>query len=192
MSNSQPQQPPHPHHPSPAGPMRIISPIALQTGIVVGSLVYSTITSTGIFAALATDQSVRFVGMGLAAGVGMTSQAVVGGLYGVAAGAAASAVATHTVQTATASASIAARNQVEMGFKLGGVATAATAGVGAGLLVTAICAGSQCACYATRCAMDALSTRYQSAVPSADFTDEEDCVLVVSSAVATLHPLKTE
>ena len=90
MSNSQPQHPQQPQHPSPAGPMRIISPIALQTGIVVGSLVYSTRTSTGIFAALATDQSVRFVGMGLAAGVGMTSQAVVGGLYGVAAGAAAS------------------------------------------------------------------------------------------------------
>ena len=168
--------------------MRIISPIALRTGIVVGSLVYTTISSTGMAASIATNQSVRCMGMGLATGVGMTTQAIVGGLFGVATGAAASALATHAIQSAAVSASITARNQVELGFQYGGAATAATAGVGAGLLVTAVCASAQCACYVTRCAMDALSTRYQSAIPTteyAEYTDvEEDCVLVTKKCDA--------
>jgi len=149
-----------------------------STGIVVGSLTYTSITSTGVVAALAADQSVRFMGMGLAATASLTTQAIVGSLFGVAAGAAASAVAAQTIQAAALTTSIAARNQVEMGFNYGGAATAATAGVGAGLLVTVVCAGAHGACYATKCAMDALNTRYQKSVPSADYTDMDDIVLV--------------
>ena len=173
--------------PTPTPSRSLISPIALRTGIVVGSLTYTSIASTGVVAALAADQSVRFMGMGLAATAGLTTQAIVGSLFGVAAGATASAVAAQTIQSAAITTSIAARNQVELGFNYGGLATAATAGVGAGVLVTVVCAGAHGACYATKCAMDALNARYQSCVPTADYTDVDDMVLVTLTKEIKTH-----